>query len=254
MRIRTRSVVPAILLASALTISLSACGPEEDSNGSGKPASSASKSQGGDSKDNGEGGSSSGSGKGSSSGSDTGGEGGNSDFDNSKSTSLPLPIGYGTPSSAFTEEEILHLEFEITGPLEEAEEEYNKTLQEKGYEAHENGTFSRGQQELTYGTESGAFRMTVAYPDAAPPLPSDELLTGISNPSDDTLVLTYDLPEDDGDYATFKEYMGELKADGYEVPLEGDRPVATKGDMKVQVEMPDDKSLQVIVPLPSSVS
>ncbi|MEV6319495.1 DUF4232 domain-containing protein [Streptomyces sp. NPDC051776] len=74
MRLRTRSVVPAIWLASALMVSLSACGPEEETDGSGKSASSASTPKGDGSQGGGNG--SSGSGSSSGSASSTGGSGG----------------------------------------------------------------------------------------------------------------------------------------------------------------------------------
>ncbi|MFG2196609.1 hypothetical protein [Streptomyces sp. NPDC048639] len=236
MSLRIRTAVPALLLASALTVSLSACNADED-NAGGKSDSTASSSQ--------DGGSSSGKGEG------EGTSGGV--MDNSKPVAVPLPDGAKITSASDQEKEVLVLRFKPSGSPQDAADAYTQKFMKNGYESNQHAVLTRGEQQISVGEDVDAVQLAITYPDAAPPLPSEGELRSVTSQSDDTLTFTYGLPADaTNSLSALKVYVGELSSSGWDTPVDGSTR-ATKGDQEIEFDIRDDKQLKVTVDVPLSV-
>jgi hypothetical protein len=244
MRPRNLKLTSALLLSAALTMSLSACGPEKAKSGDkAESTASATKDPGSSGKEGG-GGSSGGKGKGSA------GSGEEGTFDNSQPVALPLPEG-AEVARAVSESNTLEMEFLTDeGAAEDAVNTYEQRLQANGYESPD-GTWTRGKQTLDLAAESGAFTLTLTYPGQAPPLP-EAPLQEVSSSEDDTLELTYGLPNgDDDSVSTVKSYAADLLAEGWDVPTDG-ATGATKGSSVIEFDSTDPEQVVVTVDVPSS--
>ncbi|MEU6084295.1 hypothetical protein [Streptomyces sp. NPDC047108] len=230
MRSRIRTAVPALLLASALTATLSACNNDEDTAG-GKPDKTASSSQDGG----------------------NGGDASGGEMDNAQPVAVPLPASGELTSASAQEEKVLVLRYQPEGPAEEAVEANLRMLAKNGYEAHEEGPYTRGDQTVNVGADGDAVQYSITYPDAAPPLPSEGDVLSVTSKDDDTLTFTYGLPEDaTTSLSALKTYVGELGQAGWDTPTDGST-TATKGDQKIEFDVTDDTQLKVTVDVPSSV-
>ncbi|MEV6316372.1 hypothetical protein [Streptomyces sp. NPDC051776] len=245
MRLRNRNFTSALLLSAALTVSLSACGPDEADRSGDKPDStaSASKDQGSSGKDGADA-SSGGKGNGNSG---TGEEG---TSDNSRPVAFPLPKG-ATVGAASSEGKTLEVSFSPdSGSAKDALATYEGQFQRNGYESP-NGTWTRGKQIVDLSEDGEFFQVTVTCPEQAPPLPAAPL-QDVSSSEDDTLRLTYGLDRNSSDSVSMvKSYVGELAGQGWKVPTDGGT-AATKGDRTIEFDSSDPERVTVTIDLPAS--
>jgi hypothetical protein len=244
MHIRKLKLTSAFLLSAALTMSLSACGPDEANSSGDKSDSSASASK--DNGSSGQGGTGGSSGKKKDGSAGTGEKG---TFDNSKPVALPLP--FGAVTSAVSEGKTLVLTF-AADDLEgkEVATEYEKKLQKNGYE-NPDGTWTRGKQTVDVDNEADSVEVTLTYPGQAPPLP-DAPIDKVGSSADDTLKLTFGLDPDSSDSLSMvKSYAGDLTDKGWDVPTDGGT-TATKGGSAITFDSTDPKKVALTVDVPAS--
>lgn len=245
MRLRNLKFTSALLLSAALTMSLSACGPDEAAKSGDKPDSAASASK--DPGSSGKGGSG-----GSSGGKENGGAGAGEEgtFDNSQPVALPMPKD-AEVASAVSEGKTLEMTFLTdSGSAEDAVNSYERQLQANGYESP-NGTWTRGKQTVDLAPDDDAFLVTLTYPGQAPPLP-EAPLQEVSSSEDDTLQLTYSPANgDDDSLSTVKSYVADLADKGWEVPTDGGT-AATKGAQTIEFDSSDPEQVVLTVDVPAS--
>ncbi|MEU6084017.1 hypothetical protein [Streptomyces sp. NPDC047108] len=219
MRLRIRRAVPALLLASALTVSLSACNENEGDNTSGEaqdtsrpvalPLPDGAEIMSASSEEEG------------------------------KIISLRFE-----PTETMEEEVEAYLKkFSDNGYVSDAEDNLTRG----------------NQKVAAGGNIKGSLALDIIYPDAPPPLPSDGEVNSVTSKNDDTLTLTYKLPARQNNMLSLKGYMRKLNGAGWDTPPDDGNPMegvatATKGDQKMKFDISQNTRIKVILDVPSSVS
>ncbi|MEV6319498.1 hypothetical protein [Streptomyces sp. NPDC051776] len=218
MRLRIRRAVPALLLVSALTVSLSACNENEGDNTSGEAK----------------------------------------DTSRPVALPLPDGAEIMSASSQEEEKVIgLRFEPTET-MKDELKAYVKKFSDNGYVSGPEDMLARGNQKVYAGGNIKGSLALDILYPDTPPPLPSEGEVNSVTSKNDDTLTLTYKLPAGQNNMISLKGYVRELNEAGWDTRPDGGTSTegistATKGDQKIKFDISQNTQIKVTVDVPSSV-